>query len=541
MANGQILTEEKRYMVNDQMQTKEGKTDLPLFWISFGTICVILILCLMNVEKARIISDYLFSFVTKKFGLTFLWGGFASLVILAWVSMSKYGSIRLGNEKPDFSTLSWFGMIFTASIACNTCLWGVIEWSFYYTNPPLGVEAKTMAAAEIASMYPLFHNGFTPWGFFGLMALPMAYCIWVKKRSVLKLSDACEGVLGEHSKGWIGKIIDVFFVFGAVAGIGTSLGMGTPMISECLNNLFGIPKSFGLDIGIVIFWTLLFVTTVWFGLEKGLKRLSDANLYLAIGLILFIFIAGPTLFILSNFTNSLSLLITKFVRISLWTDPIAKSGFPESWTIFFWAWWVAYSPFTGMFIAKISKGRTIREVVICSVAGGAMGCWMIFAILGNTSMHYELNGTISMSQIIQDQGMYAALMVFLEALPLSKLVILVWTIVGFLFMATTLSASAYSIGAATSIELKGDQEPARWNRTFWAVILAVVALTLMLMGGLKALQTASIVGALPLLGIFIIVVLSFYKWVKKDYGHISIEQIKNGYVPEVEEIRTATD
>lgn len=521
-------------MTEEEPLSNEGKTDLKLFWISFGTIFFIIALCLMNVERAREISNALFSFVTQKFGLAFLWGGFASLLVLAWVSMSKFGNIRLGNGKPDFSTLSWFGMIFTASIACNTCLWGVIEWSYYYTSTPLAVEPKTMAAAEIASMYPLFHNGFTPWGFYGLVALPMAYCIWIKKRSVLKLSDACEGVLGKRSKGWLGTVIDVFFVFGAVAGIGTSLGMGTPMISTCLNDVFGIEKSFSLDVAIVVIWTLLFVTSVWFGLEKGLKKVSDANLYLAIGLILFIFIAGPTLFILSNFTNSFSLLITKFVRMSLWTDPIAKSGFPEGWTIFFWAWWVAYSPFTGMFIARISKGRTIREMIICSVVGGALGCWTIFAILGNTSMHYELNGSIAMSRIIQEKGMYDALIVFLNALPFSKIVIIVWTIVGFLFMATTLSASAYSIGAATSTELKGNQEPARWNRTFWAVILAVVALTLMLMGGLKVLQTASIVGALPLLGILVLVMASFFKWVKKDFSHISPEQIKEGYLPEAE-------
>ena len=514
-----------------QEQIQEGKTDLKLFWTSFGVIFVIIAVCLMNVDKAKEIFNHLFAFVTGQFSVAFLWSGFATLVVLAWVAMSKYGSIKLGNEKPDFSTLSWFGMIFTASIACNTILWGVIEWSFYYTKTPLGITPMTSAAAEIASAYPLFHNGFTPWGYYGLTALPMAYCIWVKKRPVLKLSDACEGVLGKHAKGPIGTAIDVFFVFAAVAGIGTSLGMGTPMISTCLNKLFGVPTGFGLDITIVLAWTLLFVTTVWFGLEKGLKKLSDINLYLAIGLIFFIFLAGPTLFILSNSTNSFALLITNFVKMSLWTDPINKSGFPESWTVFFWAWWITYSPFTGMFIAKISKGRTIREMIVCSTVGGAMGCWVIFMILGNTSLFYELNGTVILSEIIQEKGMYLALMAFIDALPMSKLVLIVWTIVGFLFMATTLAASAYSIGAATSKELIGNQEPARWNRTFWAVILAAVALTLILMGGLKVLQTASLVGALPLLVILVIVTVSFFKWVGRDYGHISAEEIKAGHLP----------
>lgn len=511
--------------------SSEGKVDMPLFWISVISIVAVCCLILINPEKSNVFFDYLFSFVTGQFGIVYLWMGIGSIVLLLWLMFSKYGNIRMGDEKPDFSTVQWFGLMFTAGIACNVLLWGTVEWAFYYGTPPLGIEAKTVMAGEYAAVYPLFHWGPTPWAFYAIMGIPMAYFFWIKKRPILRLSTSCEPILGRFAHGWIGTLIDVFFVFGAISGIGTSMGLGTPMVSACINSLTGIPDGFGLQIGVVLAWAAVFVTVVFFGLEKGMAKLSDFNVYLTIGFIIFIIVAGPTMFILTTFTNSMGIFFSDFIKMSLWTDPIAKSGFPESWTMFYWAWWLVYAPFIGMFIAKVSKGRTIREMIVACLVGGTLGLWIFFVVLGNTGMYYELKEGLALSQIIKDQGMAQAIVAFIDKLPMSNLVLVVWIVLAFVFMATTLASSAYSLGASTSVELIGDQEPARWNRTFWAFVISTVALTLMSLGGLKVLQVASLVGALPLIFITFFVVVSFMKTLFADYKSVSREAIEKGYQP----------
>jgi BCCT family betaine/carnitine transporter len=268
---------------------------------------------------------------------------------------------------------------------------------------------------------------------------------------------------------------------------------------------------------VIVIWTAIFGTTVYLGMEKGIKRLADANVYLGFFLLAFVLVFGPTVFILDTFTNSLGLLATNFLRMSFYTDPVGQSGFPQTWTVFYWAWWIAYAPFMGLFVARISRGRTIREVVGANLVWGSVGCWLFFATFGNTAFHDQLTGTVSVISIMNEASPQAAIVAVVKALPMGTFVLVLFVAMCFIYSATTLQASAYTIASVASKEMvAGESEPLRWNRLFWALALGGMAVALMYLGGLKPLQTASLIVALPLMFVIALSVWSLLRWLKED-------------------------
>jgi BCCT family betaine/carnitine transporter len=268
---------------------------------------------------------------------------------------------------------------------------------------------------------------------------------------------------------------------------------------------------------VIAIWTAIFGTTVYLGMEKGIKRLADANVYLGFILCAFILVAGPTVFILDTFTQSMGLLATNFLRMSLHTDPVGQSGFPQQWTVFYWAWWIAYAPFMGLFVARISRGRTIREVVSANLIWGSFGCWLFFAVFGNTALHDQLTGKVPVIEIMNEVSPQAAIVAVVEALPAGTFVLVLFVAMCFIYSATTLQASAYTIASVASRDLvAGESEPARWNRLFWALALGGMAVALMYLGGLPPLQTASLIVAVPLIFVIALCVWSFLRWLKED-------------------------
>lgn len=218
--------------------------------------------------------------------------------------------------------------------------------------------------------------------------------------------------------------------------------------------------------------------------------------------------------------------------MAFWLDPIAKSGFPQSWTIFYWAWWIAYAPMMGLYVARISRGRTIREVVLAECLWGTLGCWVFFAIFGGYSLYLDANNIVPVSQILADSGQYAAILAVLKSIPLSGIVMVIYTILCFVFMATTLASASYSLASISTKELRGDEQPARWNRIFWALILGVVSMGLLIVGGLTPVQLSSIIAALPLTPVLLVLTFSGFKMLKEDYGFLSPKKLTVNYVPD---------
>jgi BCCT family betaine/carnitine transporter len=302
-----------------------------------------------------------------------------------------------------------------------------------------------------------------------------------------------------------------------VGGLSTSLGLGVPMISTLIGDLFGIEQSTELNIAIIAIWTVIFSASAYMGLYTGIKKLSDWNVYMALALAVFVMIVGPTSFIFSYFSNSLGIMIDSFAKMSFYTDPIQKSGFPQSWTVFYWAWFAATAPFIGLFIARISKGRTIRELIFNVLLWGTIGSWLYFAVFGGYAMNLELTGELSLTTILSEQGGPAVILAVLNSLPFTTIVMVFFIILGFIFLSTSLDSATYVIASIATKKLHHTEEPARWQRMVWGIILAFMAVSLTLIGGLSIVQTSSVLVSIPVVAMYFLLTYSLIKWLKTDF------------------------
>lgn len=516
------ITIEKPVKVNPNIAPIEKA----IFWPS--VICVVTIILFMIVfeAQAKTAISAIFSYVTDQLGFIYIWAGALGLGAVAWLGFGKYSHVRLGgtDARPEFNRMSWMAMFFCSGIGTALLYWATIEWSYYYTAPPFGIEAKSQAAAEYAAMYGIFHWGPIAWAFYVLTAFPIGYAYYNRKKPALRLSTACSGIIGDkRANGMLGKAIDIMMIFGLVGGTGTSLASGTPMLAEAISLQFGIAHTFALDVAVVAIWTCIFVTSVVLGLKKGIKVLSDINIVAVIILCSILFIGGPTFYLINTFTDSIGLMLSEFTRMAFYTDPIRRSMFPQWWTIFYWAWWVAYGPFMGIFIARISKGRTFKDIALSVTLAGSTGCAIFFMIFGNIAMYSELNGLYPMLDTIKNESASAAILGVLMQLPLDWLILPLFILVGFVYSGTTVDSSAYVLASVTSKNLQEGQEPNVYNRLFWAVALGSSALVLMNAGGLEPLKTASLVVGLPLVFLMGIAFCSLLKWLKEDYPQLAPE------------------
>ena len=496
--------------------------DKRVFLPTFFLVVLIGAALVVDPRQAETLLKTLLKATTGYFGWLYLLFGGAGLIALAWLALGRYGRVKLGDadDEPEFSTPSWVAMMFTAGIGIGLCYWAFIEPIFYYRSPPFGAAPGSSEAAEWAHMYGQFHWGMVPWIIYALPALPIAYSLYVRKQPFCRVSAASRGVLGRLSDGWVGAGVDIVVVIGIIGAAGTTLGFGLPLVSALISECFSLPDTLMLRLGILIMWTAVFSVSVYLGLEKGIRRLANLNAVLGVGFLLFVLMAGPTVFTLSLSTNSLGLLLDNLFRMSFWMDPIDKGGFPEDWTVFYWGWWIGYAPMVGLFVARISKGRTIRQVVLGEVIWGSLGCCAFFAVFGGYSLHAELNGIIGLVEIIGAEGnnVPAAIVALVNNLPGGVLTLLVFTALSVIFLATTLDSAAYVLASVSTRNLPGDGEPARWNRFAWAFALATVSMGLLSVGGLKAVQTSTVITALPLIPVLVIMQLSLFIWLRQDFG-----------------------
>lgn len=504
------------------------KIDSMVYWPSVLITISLAVYFVFNPTGSLEKLNAVFNYMTNELGWTYIWFTLLAFGSALYLIFGKYGNHILGvpGDKPDFSTFSWIGMIFTASTGSSLLYWGTIEWIYYWQAPPFGAEVGSWQAAEWASTYGLFHWGATAWAMYAVVSVAIAYAYHVRKKPILRLSEACRGILGDKVDGWIGKLIDIFFVFGLIGGVTTSMGLGTPMLTAGICKLTGIAHTQKLEIIIITIWTLSIGITVFLGLEKGIKKLSDLNIYLAFGVLGFLLVlGGHTVFILNQTTSSIGLMTQELVRMSFWTDAVGQSKHPQWWTIFYWAWWVVYAPAMGLYIAKISKGRSIKEVVLGSVFWGSLGCWVFFSILGNYSMGLQLSfnnpeafpgRALDVISIFTTSGPAWAVVETIAAAPLGMVLLAAFTLLAFISMVTGQTTIAFTLAAVTTKELKEEEEPARWNSFLWALILGTISISLLLFNALKPLQTTSIVAAFPLMFVLILVAVSFFKMVKVD-------------------------
>jgi BCCT family betaine/carnitine transporter len=482
----------------------QSKIDWPSF---IATVAMILIVCVplaLAGESAATFLQQVYAFISEQFGILYLLAAVAAVGFLVWLAFSRFGDVRLGDDEVEFSQMSWIAMLFCAGIGAGLMYWCVIEWSYYYDTPPFGVEPHSTAAAEWASTYGMFHWGVTAWAFYCLPAIAIAYPYYNRKLDILRFSVSCNWFLKGREHGPVARAIDFLFMVAMIAGAATGLGFSTPMIAECLSWLFDVEHTYELEVGVMLICVTLFVFSVWLGLQKGIKRLSDINLILAIGLLLFILFAGPTLFLVKTSLNGVGLMTQNFIRMNFWTDPFTNSGFVESWTVFYWAWWVAFAPYVGLFITRISRGRTIKQVIKGMLIFGSLGCWVFYMIIGNYSMFLQLNDIVDVLATVKTVDGSAAIVATLESLPLAPAVITVFTLMSIIFAATTYDSASYTLASSATLHLSAGEDPARWHRVFWAFALAVMPITLLYVGGKDTITVMLLITSMPILivGVF---------------------------------------
>ncbi|WP_413480191.1 BCCT family transporter [Staphylococcus saprophyticus] len=464
--------------------------------------------------------------VSSALGSVYLFIGLAILIFVLYIAIGKYGNVTLGKatDKPEFNNFSWAAMLFCAGIASDILYWGIIEWAFYYQDPPHGGKGMTDSALNYATMYGMFHWGPIAWATFVLPALCIGYLLFVKKKPIYKVSQTLRPILKGQTDGLVGKIVDIIFIFGLLGGAATSLALGVPMITAGIERLTGIDGDNMLMRGAILFLvTAIFAYSSYSGLKKGIKVLSDWKVILSFVLLGFVLIVGPTVFIMETTITSMGNMIKNFFEMATWLEPFGGIGgrketnFPQQWTIFYWSWWIVYAPFIGLFIARISKGRTLKEVVLGTIIYGTLGCMLFFGIFGNYAVFLQISGQFDVIQNLNTHGTEATIIEVLHQLPFHNIIIVLFMLSAVLFLATTFDSGSYILAAASQKKVIG--EPLKANRLYWAFALCLLPFALMLVGGEKALEvlkTAALLASVPVLVVFVMMMVAFMRTLNED-------------------------
>ncbi|WP_373484116.1 BCCT family transporter [Acetobacterium sp.] len=499
--------------MNKPDKATADKTMIGIVLVFVSIVCLCLFIA-PDYSKASIQSmNY---FITSNLGFIYIWIVLISIVLCLYLGAGQYGSIQLGAGKKEYSEFSWASMMFCASMAAGFIYWGSIEWVFHYMEPPFDIAPLSTTAAEYAATLPLFYWGFSAWSVYLIPAVVFAFVHYNLKQEKFDVSNACRPILGDRVDGLLGKFINIFFLFGIIGGVGTALGIGSPLVSACLNKLFGWEDTNLLRFGVMVLVTVIFTISAYNGIKKGIKILSDINVFLMLAAVLFLFITGNTVFFLKMQTTSLGILLSQFVKMSTYMDPINNSGYTESWTVFYWAWWMSYSLFMGLFIAKISKGRSIKQVIFGGLGYGFMGSFTFFSIFGNYFMEQQLSGTYDVVKGVLENGGPTTVVDIFSKAPFGLILVFVILITSIISMATNFDSAAYTMAMVSSKKIQLGQRPGKKLTIFWALCLAAIPMTLMIFGGsLIELQTLSIILALPTCAIYIVLVLSCFKLLKE--------------------------
>lgn len=506
---------------------KEGKKiDKLLIAVSLIVVFAIVGCLYFAPEQTQLAANTIFGLFTSMFGSVTLIFTFAGVLLLVGLAFSKYGNIKLGSGNPEYSTFKWVSMMICCGLGSATVYWAFMEWAYYINTPGLSITAGSQQAYEMSVTYTMFHWGFSAWTLYALVGIPIAYHFYVRKNNGLSFSGILCSITGLKPGGIFSRIVDVLFIFICFGGLSITLGVSVPLVSEIFCGVFGLKPSFMINLLIIIVLSVIYSFSSYIGIQKGMAKISDWNIKLTILFVLGILICGPTLFIIANTTQSFGLMMQNFVHMSLFTDAIGKSGFPETWTIFYWLYWIAYAPFTGVFIAKVSKGRTVRSVIANTLISGSAGCFVFFGIIGSFTMKCQLDGRVDVVGMLANGQGNAAVVEVMKTLPLSSIFMIVFCIITLLFLATTLDGAALTMATTSTKGLKNNEEPSPLLRLFWCIMLALVPLTMILVNAdLNTIKTCAIITAIPILFLMIVIIQGFLKWIKKDYGLVPAEKI----------------
>ncbi|MFW5996887.1 MAG: BCCT family transporter [Lentisphaeria bacterium] len=488
-----------------------------VFLVSFTLVAVIICFGLVSPEQFEALSAIIHEGILNHFSWGYTVAPFIFLVFSLLLALSKYGKIKLGkdHEKPQYSYFAWFSMLFAAGMGIGLIFWGVSEPLIHYSNPPAGVPDASPEAASLAMRYAFFHWGLQPWAIYIVMSLAIAYFCFRRGMPPL-VSSALYPLIGERIYGIIGYTVDILAVFAVVFGIATSLGLGTMQISSGLAYVFPfIPDALMTWLGIVVVVTILYMISALRGLDRGIQVLSRANIALAAILLLAMLIIGPTTFILNILTTTTGEYFSSLLRMSLSSNPFEGYEWTKKWTLFFWATWISWSPFVGLFVASISRGRTIREFVLGALLVPAFLTFVWFAVFGGAAFELEINQGLDIAATTADNISTGLFNVF-QHYPLSFLLTGIALLLLAIFFITSADSATLVLAMLTS---KGDLNPPASRKIIWGVVQSTVAIILLAAGGLEALRKMAISSALPFTIVMLFLCYSIWKGVTYEFRH----------------------
>jgi glycine betaine transporter len=498
--------------------------DLSLDKVTFGVAAALAISFLLwgvlDSEGMGTTTGDILGWLETTFGWLFILVSASFLLFSAYLALTRYGNIKLGpdDSEPEFSTFSWVSMMFATGMGIGLMFWGVAEPLTYLTAtdassiPPGRGDPSTPDSARVAMEYAFFHWGFHPWSMYAVIGLAIGYFAYRKGTGNL-VSGAFGPLLGRRATEGPGKAIDVIAIFATLFGSATSLGLGALQITGGLDDVFSSGESKWLTVVVIAVLTTCFVLSAVTGIEKGVQFLSNANAIAALLLVFFLFVVGPTVFILSTFTESLGGYLTHLPTMAFRTGAFGGSEFLDTWTIFYWAWWISWTPFVGMFIARISKGRTIRQFVVYVILVPSVVSFVWFSILAGSAFDLQLSGAKDLGAVLAEEGTESALFATLREYPLSSITVVLAVFLVAIFFITGADSASIVMGMLSQ---HGEEHPMRWLVIFWGVAQGAVAAVLLFSGGLGALQTLVIIVAGPFMLIICAMCVSLMKALREE-------------------------
>ena len=520
--------------MTDNTSNKKKGLNWPLTIVSVGILFIIVAMLALRPEQTISGIKNVFDAVMEGTGPFMLIFDLFLVIFCFYLAFSKYGKIRLGEGKPDYSTFSYIAMMACAALASASMFWSFTEWAQYIITPGLDIEPYSDEAYNIAVGYTFFHWGFLAQCIYVLVGLVTAYAWYIRKAKSLKMSDVINKLIGDDDKHpklrkavlWI---VDLIVIFITLAGLGVSLGLGVPVIAGGINAVTGIPVTFGMKVIIVVGLGIIFSWSSFVGTGKGMKFLSDNTVKLLFAFLIFVLIAGPTSFIFKTFVNGVGQMGQHFISMALFSDPIKQTGFAETWTIFFIAFPLSYTGLMAVFVAKISKGRSIKELVLCCMLGISIGTWVFFSVNSGLAMDRELSGVFSTVNEVKNGDPYAGVFSLLNTLPLGKVLAVVYTLCVCGFICTTLDTASLALASTTSDKVDKDNNPNKMWRLFWCVMLCLLPLAMMFSGAdFEAMKQIAILIAIPIAIVMCYMIYKLRVWLKEDKCKYFIEEEVTG-------------
>lgn len=493
-------------------EEKQDSLNKVVFYFSATLILLFSIITILFNEQANQVIINILNWVSRTFSWYYLLAATLYLVFIVFIACSRYGEIKLGpkHSKPEFSLLSWSAMLFSAGIGIDLMFFSVAEPLSHYMSPPVG-EAETFEAARQSMVWTLFHYGLTGWSMYALIGVALGYFSY-RYNLPLTIRSALYPIFGKRINGPIGHTVDTAAVLGTIFGIATTCGIGVVQLNYGLHVLFGLPENIWIQtalIGVAVIITIISVTA---GVNKGIRVLSEINIYVSIGLLLFILFMGNTEFLLAALIQNFGDYLSQFPKLSLSSFPFEQpKEWMNSWTLFFWAWWIAWSPFVGLFLARISRGRTIREFVTGTLVIPLLFTLTWLSIFGNSALYSVIfDGNTQLATTVLENpahGFYDLLAQY----PGFTFLAGVATITGLLFYVTSADSGALVLGNFTTKFTNIEHDSPRWLSVFWAIAIGLLTLAMLMANGVTALQNTTIIMGLPFSFVIFFVMAGLYK------------------------------